>query len=154
MHVASEGQVKSASRSRTVAAKTDACFNIVTDIETYPEWVSGISAVEVLETDDQNRCLTARFTAQSFGRTTSYVLAYSYEMAPNKLSWSLVESDILEQLSGSYSFTQTADGETQVDYEVSVKLSVQIPGFVQRRAEDKIISSALDGLSARLASNS
>ncbi len=152
--MASESQTKSASRTRTLGANTEDCFAIVIDIESYPEWVSGISAVEVVSKDDQERAKTARFTAQSFGRTTSYVLEYDYEMAPNKLSWSLVESDILDELSGSYSFTKTADGETQVDYEVSVKLSVQIPGFIQRRAEDKIISSALDGLSARLASNS
>ena len=75
-----EGQIKSANRTRTVAASTQECFDIVADIASYPDWVSGISSVEILKTDEQGRVLQAKFVAQSFGRTTTYVLAYDLSL--------------------------------------------------------------------------
>ena len=138
----------------TVAASIEECFAVAIDLEAYPEWVKGITAVTVTEYDDQQRPLRARFEATAVGRRSSYELAYDLSKAPNQLSWSLVDGDLTRRLEGAYIFepSTTAAGPeaTDVTWELLVDLSVPLPGFVQRRAEDKIVEAAMQRFTDRV----
>lgn len=129
----------------TVPASIEACFAVGIDIERYPEWVAGLTSVEVEERDDQGRPLRVRFEASGIGRNTAYVLAYDLSEAPNRLSWTLVEGDLTKRLDGVYIFEPANAGPeaTDVTYELTVELKVPLPGYVKRRAEDKILEAAL-----------
>ena len=94
-----------------------------------------------------------RFVASSFGRQTTYTLAYDHSDAPQVLRWSLVEGDVLSQMEGSYEFSEVGPKQTETTYSLALDLAVALPGFVQRRAEDKIIGSAIDGLKDRVESS-
>lgn len=139
----------------TVAAPVEACFAVGLDLEAYPEWVKGISSVEVQERDEQGRPLRARFEATGIGRQTSYVLAYDLSGAPERLAWTLVEGDLTSRLEGAYLFEPTpssteAEPSTDVTYELIVDLKLPLPGYVKRRAEDKIVESALQRFKDRV----
>ena len=56
------------------------------------------------------------------------------------------------QLDGSYDFSpSTATTRcTDVDYELTAELVVPLPGFVKRRAEGRIMQTALRDLKARV----
>jgi hypothetical protein len=86
------------------------------------------------------------------GRSSTYQLAYDYSAAPVRLSWSLVAGDLPRELDGAYVLTPAADGSpaTDVEYELAVDLVYPIPGFVKRRAEGRIIKTALSELKARV----
>ena len=58
------------------------------------------------------------------------------------LSWKLVEGDIMRVLDGTYTFDPEGDG-TLVTYQLEVELVIPMPGFVKRRAEGKIMGTAL-----------
>jgi len=131
--------------SIAVAASIDQCFKVGIDLDAYPEWVEGISGVEVLTRSADGTPATVRFEAEAMGRQSSYVLAYDLSSAPNQISWSLVEGDLAREIEGAYVFAERpSDGQaiTQVDYELTIDLAVPLPGFVKRRAEDKIVASA------------
>ena len=86
------------------------------------------------------------------GRSTTYLLGYHYEQAPEVLAWRVLEGDMTRKLDGSYTFT-AADGDealTDVDYELTVELIIPLPGFVKRRAEGRIMQTALPELKARV----
>jgi hypothetical protein len=86
------------------------------------------------------------------GRSTSYKLRYDYAKAPEVLAWRLVEGDITRKLDGSYELAPV-DGDpdrTQVTYHLEVDLLVPLPGFVKRRAEGRIVTTALRSLRAHL----
>ncbi len=136
----------------TIAASADRCFAVATDLEAYPEWVNGITAVNVTERDELGRATVAAFEAESFGRRTQYSLAYDYDNAPHGLSWRLVEGDLMRRIDGLYRFEQSADSPdlTDVTYELIIDLSVPLPGFVKRRAEGKIVRAALAEFCARV----
>lgn len=129
----------------TVPASVEACFAVGIDLEAYPEWVVGLSSVEVEERDEQGRPLRARFLASGMGRHASYVLAYDLSGGPSRLSWTMVEGDLTSRLEGAYLFEPSgSDPEaTDVTYELLVDLAVPLPGYVKRRAEDKIVEAAL-----------
>lgn len=139
----------------TVAASINTCFDVGIDLEAYPEWAAGISAVQVEERDELGRPIRARFEASGIGRRSSYVLAYDLSQAPNRLAWTMVEGDLTTRLEGAYMFepapASTIDAEaTDVTYELIIDLAVPLPGYVKRRAEDKIIEAALQRFADRV----
>jgi hypothetical protein len=68
------------------------------------------------------------------------------------LSWSLVTGDLPRELDGAYVLTAATDDSSATDvvYELAVDLVYPIPGFVKRRAEGRIIKTALSELKARV----
>jgi ribosome-associated toxin RatA of RatAB toxin-antitoxin module len=128
----------------TLASSIEDCFAVAIDLEAYPEWVESISKVAVEERDDEGRPVRARFEASGVGRRSSYVLAYDLSEAPRRLSWTMVEGDLTRRLEGAYTFEPAMDDEgTDVTYELIVDLAITLPGYVRRRAEDKILEAAL-----------
>ena len=130
--------------------KTDPArvYEVALDFERYPEWAADIKQVDVLERDEQGRGRTVRFRAAAFGRSTSYTLAYDYSQAPRELAWVQVDGDLTARLDGRYVFAACDEG-TEVTYHLEVDLKLPVPGFVKRRAEGRIIGTALRELKAR-----
>src|SRR5690606_37976486 len=108
----------------------EALYDVVSDIESYPEWATGVREVEVLETGPEGRVARARFVLDGFVKEINYVIRYTHDR-PNSLSWSLEESDDLEMLEGSYVFTPKEDGATEVTYSLKVIPRFVIPGFIR-----------------------
>jgi ribosome-associated toxin RatA of RatAB toxin-antitoxin module len=135
-----------------VSGTPERCLAVVTDVERYPEWVSDLKAVEVLERDEEGRASVVAFRAAAFGRSTSYTLQYDYSGLPDEIAWAQKQGDLTSRLDGSYHFAATADGETEVTYKLTVDLRVPIPGFVKRRAEGHILHAAVRDLKSRVES--
>jgi hypothetical protein len=135
-----------------VRASPERCFEVVVDFGRYPEWAADIKQVEITERDDSGRPAVVAYRAAAFGRSTSYTLSYDYEGAPRELTWVQTRGDLTSRLDGAYVFEPTVDGDTEVVYRLVVELKVPIPGFVKRRAEGRIMQTALKNLKARVES--
>lgn len=134
-----------------IAAAVDRCFSTLIDFPSYPEWAGDLKEVTVVESDSEGRGVVVEFRAAAMGRSTTYQLRYDYSEAPNRLGWELVEGDLPRELDGAYVLTAVGDGnETDVVYELAIDLVYPIPGFVKRRAEGRIIKTALGELKARV----
>lgn len=134
-----------------IAAPVDRCFATLVDFASYPEWAGDLKEVAVVETDSEGRAVVVEFRAAAMGRSTTYRLRYDYSSAPNRLGWELVEGDLPRELDGAYVLTAAEDGvATDVVYELAIDLVYPIPGFVKRRAEGRIIKTALSELKARV----
>jgi uncharacterized membrane protein len=135
-----------------IEAPIDRCFATLIEFSSYPEWAGDLKEVHVVETDAHGRATVVEFRAAAMGRSTIYQLAYDYSAAPRRLSWSLVSGDLPRELDGAY-LLAPVDGDadaTDVVYELAVDLVYPIPGFVKRRAEGRIIKTALSELKARV----
>ena len=126
------------------------CFEVLTAFEAYPEWAADIKSVSIDERDEQGRAARVTFRAAAFGRSTSYSLRYDYQAAPGELSWKQVAGDLTRRLDGSYELVPAGDGQTEITYRLVVDLKVPLPGFVKRRAEGRIMGTALRELKARV----
>jgi len=136
-----------------VAAPPELCFAVVRDLERYPEWAADIKEVTVVRRDDEGRPWDVTFRAGAFGRSTSYTLLYDYSGAPEALAWKQVSGDLTSKLDGSYRFEPSPGGGTEVNYELEVGLRVPLPGFIKRRAQSRIMHTALEELKARVESS-
>ena len=141
-----------ATERMVVAAPSEQCFAVVSDIERYTDWVGDIKEVSVHSRDGEGRPAEVAFRAGAFGRSTSYTLSYDYSAAPNVLSWVQTRGDITSKLDGSYVFEPTADGGTEVTYHLEVEMKVPLPGFIKMRAQSRIMSIALRDLKVRVES--
>jgi len=63
-----------ATKSTTVEASPQKCFEVVCDVESYPEWVPEIKQVEVLRSESNARCGLVAFQDAAMVRSTTYVL--------------------------------------------------------------------------------
>jgi ribosome-associated toxin RatA of RatAB toxin-antitoxin module len=126
----------------TIHAPPERCLEVVLDFERYPEWAADVKEAAVLERDPEGRATSVGYRVAAMGRSARYTLAYDYSGLPREISWRLLESDIMRRLDGHYVF-EPSGGNTEVLYELAIELVLPLPGFVKRRAESKIISTAL-----------
>jgi ribosome-associated toxin RatA of RatAB toxin-antitoxin module len=145
-----------ASQRATIAASPSRLFEVATDFDRYPEWAHDLKEATVVEHDAEGRPTKVRFRAAAMGRSTSYTLAYDYGDAPGRIGWELADGDIMRRLDGSYTFTPVAGDPdtTDVVYELAVELVIPLPGFVKRRAEARIMRTALRELKTFVESES
>ncbi len=132
----------------TCDLEAEALFEVVTDLESYPEWVDGMEEVEVLEYFEDGNPATAQFRLQSFGQTISYVLSYTYDGIA-RVAWTLVESDDVKSLDGMYEFFDLESGGTAVEYSLTVEPNFPVPKLLRRQVEKQITNSALKALVKR-----
>lgn len=142
---------ESASQTTIIHGTPQDCFATAIEFERYPEWAKDVKEAVVRERDAHGRATLVEFRASALGRSTHYTLAYDYTGAPERMSWRLVRGDIMRAVDGAYTFTPTPDGDTQVQYDLSIELVVPLPGFVKRRAEVRILNT-LKELKARVES--
>jgi hypothetical protein len=141
-----------ATETMEIRATIPELLAVLLDFDAYPGWARDLKGVTVDARDDQGRGTEVTYRAAAMGRSTSYTLRYQYEDDPTRMSWELVRGDITRRIEGSYTLEPVPGHpeRTNVTYDLVVDLVVPLPGFVKRRAEAKIINSALRELRAHL----
>jgi uncharacterized protein YndB with AHSA1/START domain len=134
-----------ATQTTEIGASPARVYETLVDFEAYPTWARDLKGVNVDSRDAEGRGVEVTFRAAAMGRSTGYTLRYEYESDPTRIAWTLARGDIMRRLDGSY-LLESVDGDpdrTRVTYHLAVDLVVPLPGFVKRRAEAKIIHTAL-----------
>ena len=141
-----------AAQRALIDASPRECFAVATDFVRYPEWATDIKHTAVDRYDDDGRGGDVTYRAAAMGRSTTYTLRYYYGSNPLRFAWKQLEGDITSKLDGEYEFLPVPDNpdQTEVVYHLAVDLVVPIPGFVKRRAESRIIRTALEDLRRRV----
>lgn len=139
-----------ASERLVIRATPEAIFDVIADYESYPTWATHVKEVDVVRADHDGRAGLVSYRAAAMGRSAAYVLEYFYGSNPLRVSWHLAEGDLVRRLDGRYVLVPLDDDaagpRTEVTYELEVELSMPLPGFVRRRAETSILTTALDEL--------
>ncbi|CAB4886029.1 unannotated protein [freshwater metagenome] len=125
----------------TTTAPMARVWEIATDFERYPEWAKDVKEATVRTRDDQGRAIEVEFRTSALGRSTHYTLSYDFANAPHVLGWHMLRGDIMRAIDGAYTLSDTADGGTEIRYDLAIELVVPLPGFVKRRAEQRILNT-------------
>ena len=137
----------SVKESLRIKADTDAVWNTVGDFPSYPEWLAEFKESEVLATREDGWAEQVRFTLGAVGITICMTLAYTY--TDDRMTWTLVEGDMLQRLDGGYTIADNGDGTTTLTYELEVVSTVPLPGMVRRRIATKVVKDSLKAIRAR-----
>jgi len=141
-----------ATERMVVAAPPEQCFAVVSDIARYPEWAGDIKDVSVQSRDGEGRPAEVTFGSALSAGSSSNTLSYDYSLAPGL--WPGADGrDLTSKFDGRYSFERADNGSTEVTYTLEVELRVPLPGFIKRRAQSRIMHTALEELKARVESS-
>jgi hypothetical protein len=120
------------------------------ELDKYPEWSSQIKSAEALARDDQGRITKVKMSIDAGMMKDRPTLDYDWSQAPNKLSFSLDEADLLTSMDGVYSISAIDADTTEVTYELGVSLSMPVPAMMRQKAEKATIDAALAQLKSHL----
>jgi len=119
-------------------------------LDKYPEWSTQIKSAEALDHDDQGRITKVKMSIDAGMMKDRPTLDYDWSEAPNKLSFSLEDADVLTGMDGIYSFKSIDEDTTEVTYQLEVSLSMPIPAMMRQKAEKATIDAALSQLKTHL----
>ncbi|WP_435198333.1 SRPBCC family protein [Janibacter sp. GS2] len=138
--------------SIVVSAPAGDVLDIIADLEAYPEWIKEFSHVEILTEDGDGWPDQAALSLDAGPIKDTYTLDYSWDIDEDGqgiVSWTLIDASVLKTMDGSYTLTTTADGGTEVAYDLTVDVKVPMLGMLKRKAEKVIVDSALRDLKKR-----
>ncbi|MFD7921769.1 SRPBCC family protein [Streptomyces sp. NPDC059740] len=140
------------SSSITIEASPADVMGVIADFARYPEWTGEVKEAEVLARDEQGRAEQVRLLLDAGAIRDDHTLAYTWN-GTGEVSWSLVKSQMLRSLDGSYRLAPLDGGaRTQVTYRLTVDVKIPMLGMIKRKAEKVIIDRALAGLKQRVES--
>ena len=134
-------------QSISIAAPSSQVLDVIADFPAYPRWADSITSAKVLTNDDEGRPEQVRFTLDAGPIKDTYVLAYDW--TDDGVTWDLVSGQMQRSQRGRYRLEESG-GATTVTYTLSVDLTVPMPGLIKRRAERRIMDTALTGLKRRV----
>ena len=140
------------SSSITIEASPAEVMAVITDFERYPEWTGEVKETEIVARDAQGRAEQVRLLLDAGAIRDDHTLAYTWA-GENEVSWTLVKSQMLRELDGSYILEPLAAGDrTEVTYQLTVDVKIPMLGMIKRKAEKVIIDRGLSGLKKRVES--
>jgi ribosome-associated toxin RatA of RatAB toxin-antitoxin module len=131
------------SREVVIEASPSEILDVIADVESTPSWSSQYQSAEILETYDDGRPRRVKMKVKSAGITDEQEIEYTW--ADDRVSWTLLKAGQLKAQDASYTLTPDGKG-TKVRFDISIDLSVPLPGFVLKRAMKGAMETATDGL--------
>ena len=131
------------SREVVIEATPQEILDVVADVEATPSWSPQYQRAEILESYDDGRPKQVKMTVKAAGLTDEQVIEYTW--SENKVSWTLVRAGQLKAQDASYTLTPDGD-KTKVRFDISIDLSVPLPGFILKRTMKGGVETATEGL--------
>ena len=131
------------SREVVIEATPQEILDVVADVEATPSWSPQYQRAEILESYDDGRPKQVKMTVKAAGLTDEQVIEYTW--SENKVSWTLVSAGQLKAQDASYTLPPDGD-KTKVRFDISIDLSVPLPGFILKRTMKGGVETATEGL--------
>ena len=140
--------VKHAEQQVVIHALPQACFDVLLEYETFPEWQSAVKWVEVVSRDSQGRGREGHFEIDTKVKTIRYELEYSYE-PPHRIAWNYLGGDI-KDVDGEYIFEDRGDGSTLATYSLALDPGVWLPERLARAINRHVMRASVEELRERV----
>ena len=121
----------------------------LSNVAEYPTWLTSIKKVEVTESDSEGRALKANVSIDAGVMKDRATLEYDWSGAPEEISFSLDEADLMTTMDGKYILKAIDSETTQVTYQLGVELSLPVPRMMISKTEKSTINLALKELQAQ-----
>ena len=141
----------SATAATEIDAPIERVWEIVADVEGWPEWQATITEIDVEERDAANRPALCEVVFDAKVQTIRTVQRVHYE-SPHLLSFAQ-ERGSLKSLKGSWRLEDLGDGRTRATYALDVEitgmLGMLVTGAVQDKLRERLVTALPGELRAR-----
>ena len=132
-------------RSALVTFSARQMFDLVNDIEAYPQYMDGCKSAKILKREGD--WLEARLELSKAGVTQSFVTR-NHLQAPERMSIALVDGPF-KRLQGSWHFTPLGENACKVSFELEFELQNKILGMAVGRLFELVAGKQVDALCER-----
>jgi uncharacterized membrane protein len=136
--------------SITIEAPVADVQALLLDLPGYPSWSTAIKSVEILESDSAAHPTKVKIAIDAGVMKDRVTLDYDWSKAPNEISFSLDDADLLTEMTGAYIITDNGDDTTTVTSQLTVALSMPVPAMMRTKAERSTIDLALNQMKQKL----
>lgn len=133
----------------TIEAPSEAVYEILKDLASYPSWSASIKSVEVAESDATGNPTKVTMKVEAGVLKDRVTLDYEWSKAPGEISFTLEEANLLTDMSGIFSIKSIDGDTTEVTYQLKVDLSMPVPEIMRKKQEQATIQQELAKLKAR-----
>lgn len=126
-----------ASRTEVFDVPIDNFYQVIIDYDSYPEFVDGVSSIDVIEQDDTSAKVEYGL---NLIKTFNYTLNLE-QTRPTEVSWSFDSGDLFKMNEGSWKLKDLGDGKTEVTYSLEISIKGFFPG--SKMIIDKLTKSNL-----------
>ncbi len=138
------------SHSTQIQAPIEQVREILFNLEGYPSWSSAIKTVEVLERDSSSRPTKLTLKVEAGVLKDRPTLVYDWSKAPDEISFSLEEANLMTQMDGKYEIKDNGDDSVTVTYSLTTALTMSVPDLMRRKVEKTTIEQSLSELKQKL----
>ena len=125
------------SRTKTFPFSPPSIFQVISDVELYPEFVAGMDKIVILEQDKKHNTMKVEYYI-NIVKNFRYTILMKLE--PDKcISWEFLSGDLFKKNSGRWDFRSILENETEVVYSLDVEFKLFAPSFIV----DKLVSQSL-----------
>jgi len=117
-----------ATTSEIFNAPLEKVFKVISNYNSYPEFLTDIKRVSVLESSGPRKLV--EFELHVIKR-----FRYQLWLAENpneEVSWTFHSGEIFKENTGSWKLKDLGDGRTHADYSIVAKFGVFVPGMIEK----------------------
>jgi uncharacterized membrane protein len=141
---------KRAEQQIVIDRPPQACFDALTDYDTFTEWQDAVKSCRVISRDDEGRGKEVELEVDAKVRSISYRLEYQYE-EPHLITWDYLDGDVRE-IEGEYVFEDRGDGTTLATYTLHIDPGVWVPGKLAKLLNEQVMKGSMEDLKRRVES--
>jgi len=114
----------------------DALWDVITDYESYPEFVDELESLEITEREGGN--VYANYVISMMGKKVRYTLKHS-ETPKKKLLWEMTEGELFKFNNGGWDLKEKGPEKVEATYTVDVGFPLLVPkSFVNMLTSTKL----------------
>ena len=113
-------------KTETYPLPAERFYQVITDYQSYPEYMDGVDGVCVIEESEQGAMVEYSL---NIIKQFTYQLKLDHQ-APRRVSWFLRSGDLFKKNSGSWEFEDLGDGKTRVTYTIDVEFKLMVPKMI------------------------
>ncbi|WNG18245.1 type II toxin-antitoxin system RatA family toxin [Cystobacter fuscus] len=134
-----------ASRSIVINAPPEKLFDVITQYEKYPEFLSEVKKIRVL--DRKENTVKLQYEVDVI-KTIRYTILVTEER-PKRMSWTFVEGEVMKDNKGSWVLEPDGEGRTKATYTVELALGPLVPKAIVNTLTESSLPKMLDSFKRR-----
>lgn len=134
-----------ASKTITINAPPEKVYDIITNYEKYPEFVSEVKKISV--SDRQGSQVTLNYEIDLV-KTIKYSIRVTEER-PKRMSWTFIKGEVMKDNKGSWLLEPEGEGKTRATYTVDVSVGPLVPGAIINKLVDSSLPKMMDAFKQR-----
>ncbi len=107
----------------------DRVFRAIGKFDQYPKYLPGVTAIQV-EPAPKGSSAKCRVRYELNIVKTFYYTLEMNEKAPDKIWWSMTDSNLMKQNDGGWDFEPAGKGKTKATYKLDIKFKGLVPSMI------------------------